>query len=444
MSGEAQLEALLEIINTSARQAIAEYKKGGNEVPTIQSQTCHPIDFAADTVALKKAVRLLEGACQQLCASLAPPQHTVQNYAMSFEWACVGVVIRAKVADALEKYPKGLHVGDLAKLVNLERGKLCRVIRLLATKGCFTEVAPNIFANNRISLITLSSSNPGALSRIEAEDVSQGAVVLYETMTEPEYAASYEPDKAPLIYALKKKGFEGSFFDWMKEDAERRENYHRAMIGLSYIMGSLSVLHHYPWNEVKTVCDVGASVGTVSLPLSKMYPHLKIVDQDLPEVLVQAKEIWAKNAPEALQNNQVKLVPLNFFEESPVKDQDVYYLRNIIHDWPDAEATIIMRNVRSAMGPHSRLLIHDYVLTPASRDHNTKSFGADVAPEPLLANFGNGNNRMYQQDLNMWLIHNAKERTLDDSITLGAAAGLRLEKMYDLAESAVLEFRVAA
>ena len=42
---------------------------------------------------------------------------------------------------------------------------------------------------------------------------------------------------------------------------------------------------------MKTVCDVGASVGTVSLPLSKMYPHLKIIDHDLPEVLVQAKDV---------------------------------------------------------------------------------------------------------------------------------------------------------
>ena len=79
MSGEAQLEALLDIITTSARQAIAEYKKGGNDVPTISSKTYHPLDFATNTVALKKAVRLLEGACQQLCASLAPPQHTVCN-----------------------------------------------------------------------------------------------------------------------------------------------------------------------------------------------------------------------------------------------------------------------------------------------------------------------------------------------------------------------------
>ncbi|KIJ64097.1 hypothetical protein HYDPIDRAFT_28987 [Hydnomerulius pinastri MD-312] len=443
MSGEAQLEALLQIINTSARQAIAEYKKGGNDAPTINSTEFHPIDFATDTVALKKAVRLLEGACQQLCASLAPPQHTVINFAQSYDWACTGVVLRTKVADALQKYPKGLHVSELSQMVGLEKGKLSRVLRVLASKGCFTEVETDVFANNRLSLITLTSSNPGCLARIHAQDVSQGAEVLYETMTEPDYASSYEPDKAPLIYALKKKGLKGSFFDWMKEDAERRENYHRAMIGLGDIMGSLSVLHHYPWNEVKTVCDVGASIGTFSIPLAKMYPHLKITDQDLPEVLVQAKDVWTKDAPQALQSSQVEFIALNFFEESPVKGKDAYYLRNIIHDWPDAEAAIILRNVRKAMEPHSRLLIHDYVLTPASRKPTADYMGADVAPEPMLPNFGAGNSRMYQQDLNMWFIHNAKERTLDDSISLGSAAGLRLEKVYDLAESAVLEFKLA-
>ncbi|KAG9311301.1 O-methyltransferase-domain-containing protein [Chiua virens] len=457
MSGEAQLEALLEIINTSARQAIAEYKKGGNEVPTIHSKEHHPIDFANDTVALKKAVRLLEGASQQLCASLAPPQHTLQNLAMTFEWACVRVVIRAKIADTLTKYPKGLHVEELAKLANLEKGKLTRVLRLLATKGCFTEGTALFFyfrgaLVSRIQQLICNSSR--------AKCLFEQPYLAYYTLElrclcplkYREWATSYHPDKAPLIYALEKKGFKGSFFDWIKQDAEKRENYHRAMIGLGRVMGALSVLDHYPWNDVKTVCDVGASVGTFSIPLSKKYPHLKIIDQDLPEVLVQAKDSspiashrsGPKDAPEVLQRNQVEFATLNFFEESPAKGQDVYYLRNIIHDWPDNEAAIILRNIKNAMGTHSRLLIHDIVLTPASYDLKAKSYGADVAPEPLLPNFGNGNNRNYQQDMNMWLIHNAKERTLDDSIALGSIAGLRLEKVYDLAESAVLEFSVAA
>ncbi|KIM59123.1 hypothetical protein SCLCIDRAFT_1218129 [Scleroderma citrinum Foug A] len=82
MSREAQLEALLEIINSSdARQAITEYKpeKGCNNVPTISSAELHPLDSSTDDVVLRKTIRLLEGVCQQLCASLAPSQCTALN-----------------------------------------------------------------------------------------------------------------------------------------------------------------------------------------------------------------------------------------------------------------------------------------------------------------------------------------------------------------------------
>lgn len=442
-SGEAQLEALLEIINSSALQAISEYKKHGNAVPTIHSTEFHPLDFATDTVALKKAVRLLEGACQQLCASLAPPQHTVINFAQCYDWACTGAAIRKGIADVLEKYPSGLHVGELSQIVGLEKAKLARILRVLASKGCFSEVDTDTFANNRLSLIMKSSNDCSCLTAIHAQDVSQGAGALYETLTEPEYATSYEPDKAPMIYVLKQKGLKGSFFDWMKADVKRREDYHRAMIALGPVMGSLSILHHYPWSEVATVCDVGASIGSVSIPLSKAHPHLKITDQDLPEVLEAARDVWQKEAPEALQEQRVEFVTLNFFEEAPVAGKDVYYLRNIIHDWPDAEAAVILRNISKAMGSQSRLLIHDYVITGANRRPDEKHLEIDIAPEPMLPNFGAGNSRKYQQDLNMWILHNAKERSVDDQIALASAAGLRLAKVYDLAETAVLEFKLA-
>ncbi|KAI5988147.1 S-adenosyl-L-methionine-dependent methyltransferase [Pisolithus albus] len=437
-SGVAQLETLLEIINSSARQAISEYKKHGNAVPTLHSTEFHPLDFATDTVPLKKAVRLLEGACQQLCASLAPPQHTVINFAQCYDWACTGAAIRKGIADVLEKYPSGLHVKELSQIVGLEKAKLARILHFLASKGCFSEVDTDTFANNRLSLIMKSSNDCSCLTAIHARDVSQGAGALYETLTDPEYATSYEPDKAPMIYVLKQKGLKGSLFDWMKAD-----EYHRAMIGLGSVMGSLSILHHYPWSEVATVCDVGASIGSVSIPLSKAHPHLKITDQDLPEVLEAARDVWKKEAPEALQEQRVEFVTLNFFEEAPVAGKDVYYLRNIIHDWPDAQAAVILRNISKAMGSHSRLLIHDYVITGANRRPDDKHLEIDIAPEPMLPNFGAGNSRKYQQDLNMWILHNAKERSVDDQIALASAAGLRLAKVYDLAETAVLEFRLA-
>lgn len=81
---EVTLDALLDIINSSARQAIAEYKKTGHGVPGFDSTTFHPLDLETDTVGLRKAIRLLEGAYQQLSAILAPPQYTVFNVSGMF------------------------------------------------------------------------------------------------------------------------------------------------------------------------------------------------------------------------------------------------------------------------------------------------------------------------------------------------------------------------
>ena len=79
MSNKAKLEALLKLINSAAQEAIAEYEKAGGDVPSIYSVEPHPLDNAIDNIALKSAIRTLEGACAQLCTTLAPPSHTVIN-----------------------------------------------------------------------------------------------------------------------------------------------------------------------------------------------------------------------------------------------------------------------------------------------------------------------------------------------------------------------------
>lgn len=78
-TNKTKLQALLKLINSAAQEAIAEYEKAGDDVPSIDSTEFHPLDNAIDQVALKSAVRTLEGACAQLCTTLAPPSHTAIN-----------------------------------------------------------------------------------------------------------------------------------------------------------------------------------------------------------------------------------------------------------------------------------------------------------------------------------------------------------------------------
>ncbi|EIW80747.1 S-adenosyl-L-methionine-dependent methyltransferase [Coniophora puteana RWD-64-598 SS2] len=442
-SNRAKLESLLSIINTAAQEAIAMYEKEGGDVPSFESTDSHPLDDALDTVALKSTIRTLEGACHQLCTTLAPPSHTAINMVQIYDYACIRVVLRENITNILLDYPKGIHVNELGKIINIEPRKLARMMRVLATRGCFVEVDTDTFANNRLSLILHSEHPVRHMVSLHVEACAKGASVFWETLKAPEQGPSYDPAHAPVMFANNRDGITGTFFDWMREDVShmlqgQRTGTHSPFPGQQ--------APAYPFPEVSTVVDVGGGIGAFSLPLARTHKNVKITIHDLPEALVQARDIWANECPEAVKEDRVEFKELNFFTQVPVKGKDIYYLRNIIHDWPDDEALLILRNVREALGPNSRVLVHDYVLRGLSRKQaevEASTLGADIAPEPLLPNYGVGNIRAYEQDMTMWILHNAKERTLQDSVQLAAAANLKLEKVWDLAEACVLEFKAA-
>ncbi|KAF8645727.1 hypothetical protein AX16_007595 [Volvariella volvacea WC 439] len=422
MSGRERIKSLLELIGKAAYQALEEYEKAGDDLPLLDSTTAHPLDGITDNVALRKSIRLLEGACDQLVTSLAPPYHTIINRSEDYYWACMRVASEARIADILAEHPDGLHVEKLAEVVKIEKTKLARVLMVLATRNCFREVDTNVFANNRLSVMLLSENPISYFSRLCTDEASQAALSLYETLTDPTFGPSFETIKSPFLYSVRDK-FSGNFLDYITP--ERRKVFGRAMLGLNKVIGSDAVLQNFPWKDVNTVCDVGSGVGSFALPLSKTYPH-----------------VWAKENPEAVEQQHVQFLPGDFFKEIPVEGQDVYYLRNILHTWPDADAVKILQSLRKAMRANSRLLIHDYVLQHVNRK-DEGYVGPEIAPEPLLPNFGHGNIRVYNQDLVMLLIYNSRERTFEDSVALSAPVGLKLEKVWDLGETSVLEYRLA-
>jgi hypothetical protein len=78
-SGKAELEGLLSLITSATRDAMAIYENSGHGIPSMHSTTTHPLDTDAATFAMRNAIRTLEGACEQLCTTLAPPSHTLLN-----------------------------------------------------------------------------------------------------------------------------------------------------------------------------------------------------------------------------------------------------------------------------------------------------------------------------------------------------------------------------
>jgi O-methyltransferase domain len=72
----------------------------------------------------------------------------------------------------------------------------------------------------------------------------------------------------------------------------------------------------------------------------------------------------------------------DFFLPQPIKAAAVYGLRFIIHDWESSKAIQILKNIRAAASPSSKLIIWDLLVPNACRSIHPKT-GASVLPPGL-------------------------------------------------------------
>jgi hypothetical protein len=68
--------------------------------------------------------------------------------------------------------------------------------------------------------------------------------------------------------------------------------------------------------------------------------------------------------------DRLEFVSGSFFERIPTGD--VFVLSTILHDWPDAEAGAILRTVRAAARPESRLVLLEAVVPEGNEPHGAK------------------------------------------------------------------------
>jgi 6-hydroxytryprostatin B O-methyltransferase len=121
----------------------------------------------------------------------------------------------------------------------------------------------------------------------------------------------------------------------------------------------------------------------------------------------RVQESFEKSRPAELKSRATYQIH-SFFDPQPVKGADVYFLRGILHDWPDADAIKIARQLVPAMGPNSRIVLFE-----------------NVMPE-----FEDGSNALMHLtcalDMKMMATFNSRERTKTDWIELMKKADERL------------------
>ncbi|KAG7087221.1 hypothetical protein E1B28_013202 [Marasmius oreades] len=437
------LTDLVGIISNGVASIESAYKKENVSFPALNEPfSPGPLDNDA---ALDMTIRTVVAASLQLIATIRPPMESLQEVASGmYMSATLGTVNEAHVANVLGNAgTQGMAVQDISKEVGIESGPLARVLRFLATRHVFREVAPNVFANNRISssLVKVSSVEEMRKNPASQYDGSPVAAVVGHITDEalksspfiPTYLSGGHKDAAsPFNMAMNTKA---SIWEWFEqpENAMRGHRFNTAMKGGGERFPPSTYIEAFDWKSLgndAVVVDVGGGVGPVTLALHKAFPQLQYIVQDLGPVIGDAKKFWDAEAPTAITSGKVKLQVHSFFDPQKEEKAAVYFMRLVLHDWPQSTSQKIMTTLRKAADPKSKLIVFDMVVPHACAEVPPLP-GAVIgppAPAPLLSNFAAGH-FVTMVDIQMLNLVNGMERTLEDFVHLGDHSGWKLESV---------------
>jgi hypothetical protein len=293
------------------------------------------------------------------------------------------------VADHLADGPRTPR--ELAAATGADQRNLTRVLRLLATRGLFTEDAAGRFA----------LTPDGDALRTGAPVSARAAVLM---ITDP---SMWRPagemtrcltDGTTAFDAL----YGTAFFEHFARSPETAAVFHAGMASLSEAENR-PIVQSWDFPEHATVVDVGGGYGGLLREVLAAGPTLRGVLQDRAHVL--AGHRLADPVPGGADPaGRWTTAEGSFFDSIP--PGDVLMLKLILHDWEDDQCRTVLRNCRTALNPGGRVLVVDAVLPEGDTPHRGKAL-----------------------DLMMMTSLGGRERTEADFTRLLADAGLRLERV---------------
>lgn len=420
------------------------YEKNGATFPNLDAPyTPSPLEHDPQVMGL---TAVLLGAAFQLMMTVGTPiENITTTYTCQmYMTASLRYVVETSIADVLkEGDPKGVHVDEIAQKINAKDPALiARVLRYMASRHCFREVSPNVFAHNKLSSVLVKTKS---FAEIQADPLSQydgmtASAVVGHTSDEGFKSASHlsewlqDPTSAP--HAFGAAFGVPDMWQWFEQPGNelRRRRFATVMkaIGAGGYPDRIFT-EAIDWKalpESATVVDVGGNTGSVSLAIAKAHPHLNLVVQDLPQVIDSlTKPFWSENSPEYVSNGKIKFQPHDFFTPNPTKNVDVFFMRMILHDWSKEKSVEILTHLRAAAQPSTKLVVFDHIILHACPDPLMPPENVPNAPWPMLANLGYGIGGITTVfDIHMLNLFGGQERTVAEFTELGKLTGWKLEK----------------
>jgi len=323
--------------------------------------------------------------------------HTSQslNQLIIGSWISRAIYVAAKlrIADRLADGPR--TADELAKEAGVTSRPLFRVLRALAGIGVFDQMNDSRFRLTPMGecLREDVENSSWAFSIMLGEEQDRSWDDLLETVRTGETAFDRVHGQ--------------SVFAFMREHPAQAQIFNTAISNL-HGQDMRAMLDAYDLSDVQTLADIGGGVGSNLAAVLSRYPKMRGLLFDLPHVVEQAHP----RLKAAGISDRYVVQGGNVFKTAPI-GADAYLLCDVLHDWDDEKAGLILGNLRRAMPAKARLLAIDYVLP----EGGGWSFGK------LL-------------DLQMMLIPGGRERTEAEHQHLLSSHGFRLTRLVPISSGA--------
>jgi hypothetical protein len=326
--------------------------------------------------------------------------HKKMMQLMSSLWVthAIGSFARLGLADAMEAGADNAEA--IARPRGLVADRVYRLLRALSTCGIVTEAAGGRFALTPLGRL-LTSSAPNSM-RTSAELLTEYNGEIWSRLD------------GALSGGIAFEALKGrQLFDWLHANPKEGARFQRMMVEV-HSPETPAIVAAYDFSQFKHIVDVGGGHGMLLSAIIAAHPGVQGTLFDLQEGIDAAKRGAGGPLP------GVTLISGNVFESVP-EGADAYLFRHLLHDYDDDDCLKMLKNVRRAMKPDSRVLVLE------------KTVPTDDTPGPGR-----------WLDLHVMLLTGGRERTVPEYEALFDEAGLRLNRVLPTAHPAVEVIELAA
>jgi precorrin-6B methylase 2 len=250
---------------------------------------------------------------------------------------CVHVAATLRIAEHLATGPSSIH--DLAMATGSDTAALHCVLGHLASKGLFAEVRPGTFALNVAARGLL---DPMLQSMLDLDGLGGRFAHAWGTLL--------------TLVRTGRPGYEQvfgrPFFDDLEAHPRLAQAFDAMMGPAGHGTPSAAIDLAGGWEPVRWVVDVGGGTGALLAEVLRAHPPVHGTLVDRPATVARSSEVFEA----AGVAERVTLAGQSFFEPLPA-GADLYLLRKVINDWPDAEAQAILKRCAEAARPAGRVVV---------------------------------------------------------------------------------------